>query len=187
MRAAAAGQIVASSAGPRSRPWPDRTARRSAHCARRDRAALRDAVLARRIAGQAAHALLQREGAGLAHPVREEVQPEAGVAEVDEVRAGVRQRDHARRMLEQRRHARVVVLVELRHELRIERQVEHVVQGILASSARELGTGNAVLLDLRPVAVEQDARSSDCADSRASARETPDRGRSPPAPPAPPP
>ena len=44
----------------------------------------------------------------LAHPVREEVQPEAGVAEVDQVRAGVGQRHHARRMPEQRRDAAVV-------------------------------------------------------------------------------
>ena len=58
-----------------------------------DLAALRDAVLARRIARQPPHALLQRERAGLAHPVREEMQPVAGVAEVDEVRAGIGQRD----------------------------------------------------------------------------------------------
>ena len=69
---------------------------RSAHCPAAMRAAPRNAVLARRIAGQAAHALLQRERARLAHPMGEQVQPEAGVAEVDEVRAGVRQRHHAR-------------------------------------------------------------------------------------------
>ena len=124
-----------SSAGPRSRPWPDRTARSRPSCrgSIEPRCGMR--YLRAGSLGQAAHALLQREGAGLAHPVREKVKPEAGVAEVDEMRAGVRQRDHARRMLEQRRDACVVVLVELRHELRIERQVEHVVQRILSRAA----------------------------------------------------
>src|SRR6185503_991037 len=75
--------------------------------ARSDHASFRYAVLARRIAGQTAHTLLQSEYAALPHPVGEEVQAEAGIAEIDEMRAGVRERDHARRMLEERRDARV--------------------------------------------------------------------------------
>jgi hypothetical protein len=42
------------------------------------------------------------------------------------VRASVRQRDDAGVILEQRRDAGVVVLEELRHELRVERQIEDV-------------------------------------------------------------
>src|SRR5688500_5193330 len=57
-------------------------------------------------------------------------------------------------MLEERGDARVVVLEELGHELRVERQVEDIVQRILG----KLRDRHAVALDLRPVAVEQDAR-----------------------------
>jgi len=40
-------------------------------------------------------------------PSAREMQPEAGIAEIDEVRAGIRQRDHARRVLENGADARV--------------------------------------------------------------------------------
>src|SRR5712692_3968661 len=73
------------------------------------------------------------------------------------MRSGVRQRDHARRMPQERRHRRVVVLEQLRDELRVERQVEHVIERVLAGARRELGHRYAVALELRPVAVEQDA------------------------------
>ncbi len=98
---------------------------------RLDGAAVADAITARRVARQAAHAFLQREGAGLAHPVRQEMKAEAGVAEVDEMRSGVGQRDDPGRVLEQRCDARIVVLEELRHELRVERQVEHELERVL--------------------------------------------------------
>src|SRR5581483_10633582 len=70
---------------------------------------------------------------------------------------GIRESDYACRMLEQRCDAAVVVLVKLGDELRVERQVENIVQGVLAFARRELGDRHAVLLDLRPVAIEQDA------------------------------
>ena len=93
--------------------------------------------------------------AGLAHPVREEMQAEAGVAEVDEVRARVGQREHARLVPEERRHARVVVLEELRDHLRVERLVAEKVERILAGG--ELRQRHAVHLDLAPVAGEEHA------------------------------
>src|SRR6185503_12036065 len=80
-------------------------------------AAVRYPILSRGIAGQLAHALFQRERPGLAYPVLQEMQAEARVAEIDEMRAGVRERDHALLVLEQRRDAGVVVLEQLGDEL----------------------------------------------------------------------
>ena len=54
-----------------------------------DHAALGNAVLAGGIGGEAEGGFLEGEGAGLAYPVGEEVEAEARIAEVDEVRAGV--------------------------------------------------------------------------------------------------
>src|SRR5215213_709164 len=85
------------------------------------------------------------------------MQPIAGVAEVDQMRAGIGERDHARRMLQQGRDARVVVLVELGDQLHVERQIEHIVERILALAFRQLRDRDPIALDLAPVAVEEDA------------------------------
>src|SRR5260370_122440 len=42
------------------------------------------------MAGQAAHPLYQIEGAAIAHPMSEEIEPEPGIAEIEEMRAGIR-------------------------------------------------------------------------------------------------
>ena len=55
-----------------------------------------DAVEIGGMAGQPADAFGQVEIAALAHPVRQEMQAEARVAHIDEVRAGVGERHHAR-------------------------------------------------------------------------------------------
>src|SRR5260221_4618725 len=85
------------------------------------------------------------------------MQAVAGVAEVDQVRAGVRERDHARWMLQQWSHALVIILVELRYELDVQRQVKDIVQRVFLFPAGELSHRHSVAPDLRPVAGEQDA------------------------------
>src|SRR2546426_11625413 len=54
-----------------------------------------DAEHRSRLAGQPAGSGFQRQHAELAHPVPEQVQPEAGVIEERKVRASIRQRHHA--------------------------------------------------------------------------------------------
>ena len=124
----------------------------------RDAPAAGNPVLGRRIRGQPAHAFFEREGLSLAHPVAEKVQPEARVAEENQVRAGVRQRDHAGLVPEQRRDARVVVLVELGDEARLEplgeRAVEKEIERVGTRARRDRAAVRK--LDLGPVAEKQD-------------------------------
>ena len=75
---------------------------RSAAGADRDAAAVGDAVEPGLMAGQAAHALDDVEGAALAHPMAEEIEPEPGIAQIDQMRAGVGQRDDPGLVLDQR-------------------------------------------------------------------------------------
>ena len=42
------------------------------------------------MAGQAPYALRQIERAALAHPMPKKIEPEPGIAQIDQVRAGVR-------------------------------------------------------------------------------------------------
>ena len=72
----------------------------------RDPAAVGDAVEPGLMAGQAAHALGEVEDAALAHPMAEEIEPEPGVAQIDEMRAGIGQRDDPGLVLDQRLDAR---------------------------------------------------------------------------------
>src|SRR5207244_6393777 len=67
-----------------------------------DPAAVGNAVKTRLVAGQAAHPLDQVEGAALAHPMAEEIEPEPGIAEIDQMGAGIRQRDDAGLVLDER-------------------------------------------------------------------------------------
>ena len=74
--------------------------------------------------GQPADALDDVEVAALAHPARQEVQAEARVAHVDEMRAGIGERDHARLVLQQPRHAVVADIEEAAEERGLEILVE---------------------------------------------------------------
>ena len=74
--------------------------------------------------GQPADALGHVEVAALAHPARQEMQAEARVAHIDEVRAGVGQRHHARLVLQQLRHAVVADIEEAAEERGLEILVE---------------------------------------------------------------
>ena len=100
----------------------------------RDAAAVLDAVEIGRMAGQAADALDDVEVAALAHPARQEMQAEARVAHIDEMRAGVGQRHHARLVLQQPRHAVVADIEEAAEEggleILVEAEVEHDVERI---------------------------------------------------------
>ena len=68
----------------------------------RDAAAVGDAVEPGLVAGQPAHAFRQVEGAALAHPMAEEIEPEPGIAQIDQMRAGIGQRDDPGLVLDQR-------------------------------------------------------------------------------------
>src|SRR5438067_11183466 len=68
----------------------------------RDAAAVGDAIKPGLMAGQAARPFGEIERATLAHPIAEKVEPEPGVAQIDEVRAGIGQRDHPCLVLDQR-------------------------------------------------------------------------------------
>ena len=98
--ALAAGQIV----DPPDRAAPDRRRieeQQVRELARRDLAAIRDSVELRRQAGDPADAVRQIEDALVAHPVAQEVQAVAGIAEVAEMGAGIGEADEARVMAQQ--------------------------------------------------------------------------------------
>ena len=89
---AAAGQVV----DPARRRDADRGGieqQQIGEGAGRDPAAIGDAVEPGLMAGQPAHAFRQIEGAALAHPMAEQVEPEPGIAQIDQMRAGIGQRD----------------------------------------------------------------------------------------------
>ena len=126
-----------------------------------------DAEHRSRLAGQPAGSVFQRQHAELAHPVPEQVQPEAGVIEERKMRARVRQRHHAGGVAEHAADRLLVGVEEQRREHRVETflegQVEHQVERVLARLSRQLG--DRALLELlarrldhahlAPLAVEQ--------------------------------
>jgi hypothetical protein len=58
-----------------------------------DAAPVENAVAIGRMAGKAPHAIGEAEIAAFAHPVREEMKAETGIAEIDEMRAGIGEGD----------------------------------------------------------------------------------------------
>ena len=139
----------------------------------RDAAAVGDAVEPGLMAGQAAHAFRQVEGAALAHPMAEEIEPEPGIAQIDEMRAGIRQRDDAGLVLDQRldpvvdrvEEAADEAGIEVFLEPEIEQHVERVAPGFARDVGdRAVGEPGILGLDRRrdddalPVALEHRAR-----------------------------
>src|SRR5438552_6611895 len=139
----------------------------------RDAAAVGDAVEPGLMAGQAPHPFRQIEGPAFAHPMSEEIQPEPGIAEVDEMRAGIRQRDDAGLVLHKRLDTVIDCIEEAANEPgievffkpEVEQHVERVAPGF-ARDVRDCTVGESSILthygrrddDALPVALKHRAR-----------------------------
>ena len=106
-------------------------------------AAVGDAVKPRLVAGQPPYAFGQVEGAALAHPMAEEIKPEPGIAEIDEMRAGVGQRNDAGPVLHQRLDPFVDGVEEAADqpgvEIFLEAEIEQCVERVAPLLARDVG------------------------------------------------
>src|SRR5579864_5983864 len=111
--------------------------------ANRDAAAVGDAIEPGLMAGQAAHPLDEVEGTALAHPMAEEIEPEAGIAQVDEMRARVGQRDDPRLVLDQRLDAGIDRIEEAPDKagikIFVEAEIEHRIERIAVRITDDLG------------------------------------------------
>jgi len=123
-----------------------------------DPAAVRDAIEPGLMAGQAPHPFDQVEGAAFAHPMSQEVEPEPGIAEIDEVRAGIRQRDDTGLVLDQRLDAVIDSIeeaadepgVEVFFKSEIEQHVERIAPGFARDIRdRPVGQRGILILDRR--------------------------------------